>query len=67
MPGESGIFVILLFLVLPGIIWLWALIDALRNEFNGSNKLVWILLILFLPFLGALLYLVIGRNQRIKT
>jgi hypothetical protein len=46
--------------------WLISLIDILRNEFTGSNKIVWVILITFLPFLGALLYDIIGFNQKIK-
>ncbi|WP_040006494.1 PLDc N-terminal domain-containing protein [Fibrisoma limi] len=51
------------FVLLP----LIALIDALRSSFRESNdKLVWVLVILFFPFLGAILYFVMGRNQRIS-
>ncbi|RIV27288.1 hypothetical protein DYU11_02960 [Fibrisoma montanum] len=49
------------FILLP----LIALIDALRSSFHGNDKLVWVLVILLFPFLGAILYFVIGRNQRI--
>lgn len=41
------------------------LIDVVRSSFRDPNdKLIWVLIILFLPFFGALLYLIIGRNQR---
>lgn len=61
--GIFGILIIaLLFLLIP----LIALVDVLRNEFTDSNKLIWVLLIIFLPFLGALLYLLIGSNQKIR-
>jgi len=61
------IFILLILLIIP-LAWLWALIDVLRSEFtNSSNKIVWVLLIFFLPLLGALLYLLIGRNQKAKT
>ena len=42
------------------------LIDILRHEFTGYNKIIWILVIIFFPVLGAILYLVFGRGQRIK-
>ncbi|MFD2572791.1 PLDc N-terminal domain-containing protein [Spirosoma soli] len=43
-----------------------ALVDVIRSDFRGSNdKLIWVLVILFLNLIGALLYLIIGRNQRI--
>lgn len=40
---------------------LLALVDALRSS---NDKLIWVIVILFLNVIGALLYLVIGRNQR---
>jgi len=68
MPGETAFITLFFIFAIPSIIWLWALIDVLRSEFtNSTNKIVWILLIFFLPFLGALLYLIIGRGQKIKA
>ena len=50
------------FLLLPII----ALVDVLRSDFRGSNdKLIWVVVILFLNLIGALLYLTIGRRQRL--
>ncbi len=64
-PGGTWLFLSLLVgigILLP----LLALVDVLRNDFRGSNdKLIWVIIILFLNVIGALLYLVIGRNQRI--
>jgi hypothetical protein len=43
-----------------------ALVDVIRSDFRGSNdKLIWVIVILFLNVIGALLYLVMGRKQRI--
>jgi hypothetical protein len=44
-----------------------ALIDILRSRFKETNdKLIWVLIVLFLGIFGALLYLIIGRSQRVK-
>lgn len=43
-----------------------ALIDILVNEFTGYNKLAWVLVVLFFPFLGAILYFLLGRKQKIR-
>lgn len=52
-------------ILIPMILWFWALIDVLRSDFRDSTtKIVWLIAIIFVPFLGALLYLVIGRRQR---
>ncbi len=50
--------------VLPTII---ALVDILKSEFKGNNKIVWILVVLLANFFGAVLYFLIGREQKIKS
>ena len=46
--------------------WLFCVIDVLRASFIGNDKLIWVLVLLFVPVLGPFLYLFIGRNKRIK-
>jgi hypothetical protein len=48
------------------IMWLVSLVDILRNEFTGHNKLIWFLTVTFLPFLGPILYFFIGTDQKIR-
>ena len=46
-------------------LWIWALVDIINSRFREeSSKIVWCLLVIFLPFLGTILYFVIGREQR---
>jgi hypothetical protein len=52
---------------IAGIIALVAIIDILRHEFNGNNKLIWVLVVLMLPLVGSILYFFIGRNQKIPS
>jgi hypothetical protein len=54
--------VILFIFLLP----LLALISALMGEFPGNEKILWVLIIIFLPFLGSVLYFLIGTGQRIR-
>jgi len=55
-------------LVVPVLIlWILALVSVLRNDFEGTEKLIWVLVIIFVPFLGSILYFAIGRSKRIKT
>jgi hypothetical protein len=56
---------LLLFLFFGFILFLFVLIDIIRHEFTGYNKIIWIVILLCLPVLGAILYLVFGRSQRI--
>jgi hypothetical protein len=52
-------------IALPSVLWLYALADAIINEFGSfSTKLVWIAVLCFFPPLGTLLYFLVGRSQR---
>ena len=62
--GGGEFLFIFIILFIP-ILIISALVDILRNEFKGNNKIVWILVVLFLPLLGSLLYFGIGRSQKI--
>ncbi|MEM6517663.1 MAG: PLDc N-terminal domain-containing protein [Bacteroidota bacterium] len=53
------IFFVLFILLLPVL----ALISILRNEFKGNDKLIWVLVVLLLPFLGSILYFTIARPK----
>jgi len=60
--GTAELFIMLFFIVLP----LVAIIDILRSNFAGSNKLIWILVVLFANIIGSILYFIIGQKQKIK-
>lgn len=48
------------------IFWIWMLVDCAVNEpAHDNNKIVWILIIIFTHFIGALIYFLVRRNQRI--
>jgi hypothetical protein len=56
----------MIFVIFTFILYIYILIDILKHEFTGYNKIIWILVLVFFPVLGAILYLVFGRSQRIK-
>ncbi len=56
--------IVFLFGFIPTII---ALIDILKNKFEGNNKIVWVLVVLFFNLIGAILYFSIGRNQKLRN
>ena len=58
--------VTILISIVSFVLWLWALIDILKSDFNGSEKIIWLLVVFFLPLLGFILYFFIGRKQKIK-
>jgi len=61
MLAAFGIVFFLLVLIIPAIV----LIDILKHQFESNDKLIWVIIVIFLNFVGAILYLVIGRRQRI--
>ncbi|MFB9053941.1 PLD nuclease N-terminal domain-containing protein [Formosa undariae] len=67
MLGVFQIIIILTVMFLGIIPTLIALIDIVRNEFSGNNKIVWILVVLFANFFGAFLYFSIGRKQKLSV
>jgi hypothetical protein len=50
------------------VVWVSTIVDIVRSEFvSPSNKTVWMLLVIFLPMLGMLLYFMFGSSQKHKT
>jgi len=50
------------------IAWMSTIIDIVKSEFIcPSNKTVWMLLVIFVPLLGMLLYFIFGHSQKHKT
>lgn len=47
-------------LVLPVL----ALIHMSQNNFRGRHRLIWVLIIVFLPFFGPILYFIMGKRYR---
>jgi len=44
--------------------WLWMLIHAITNKgITDTEKIVWVIVIIFLPFLGSLIYFFVGRPK----
>jgi hypothetical protein len=44
-------------------VWLWALVDAIRNPaLDSTTRLMWVLVIILTQLIGAVIYLVIGRT-----
>ncbi|QDV53803.1 PLDc N-terminal domain-containing protein [Gimesia fumaroli] len=53
--------------VLAFVLWIWMLIDCLKNEPSvGNDKIIWALVIIFLNGIGALIYYLVRRPERIK-
>lgn len=64
--GPSEILTIQFFLVVLVLLPLMALISVFRNDFEGNKRYFWASVIILLPVIGSLLYIFIGRQQRLR-
>jgi hypothetical protein len=66
MIGLSfGLFFLLLGIT-GTVFWIWMIIECATKEPNqGNEKIVWILVIVFTHWIGALIYFFVRRPQRI--
>jgi hypothetical protein len=56
---------LLLFVAIPGtIFWIWMLIDAATKERDSTDKVVWVLIILFTHFIGGAIYYFVRYRAR---
>ena len=50
--------------VLSMVFWIWMLIHAIQNKgLTDTEKIIWVLVIVFLHLLGALIYFFVGRPK----
>ena len=60
-----GLLFWMIFSVSAVILPLIALIDLLRSHFVNHDKLVWTIVVLFVPVIGPILYFTLGRKQKV--
>jgi len=50
-------------LLLALVLWIWAVIDILRSDFKDIvQKIIWLLVVIFFPILGSIVYFQLGRK-----
>ena len=71
--GDIGGLIVLLFIlavVIPiaiacFVFWIWTLISAVQNKgLTEGEKIAWVLILVFVHFLGAILYFFVGHPKR---
>lgn len=62
-PGY-GLLIWTIFLVSYFVISLVALFDLLRLKLLNANKLIWLVIIIFAPIIGSILYFIIGKKYK---
>lgn len=51
--------------LLGSVFWIWMIVDcAMKEPSEGNDKLVWIIIIVFTHFIGAVIYFFARRPQR---
>ncbi|HEY5222045.1 MAG TPA: PLDc N-terminal domain-containing protein [Microbacteriaceae bacterium] len=61
--GLTGWHVIfLLFMILPFVLWIIAIVQIARTPASGTAIAVWILIVTLVPLVGAILWFAIGRR-----
>ena len=49
-------------------LWVWMVYDCATHESStGNDKIAWLLVIIFVPCIGALIYFFARRPERIRT
>jgi hypothetical protein len=55
--GSLGLFCL--------VFWIWTIVDCASNEpSEGNDKLIWILVILFVGIIGSIIYVAVRRPER---
>lgn len=54
--------------ILGVLIYAYTIYDVVSSKFAGNNdKLIWALIVLFLPLLGTILWFLIGRKATFRN
>lgn len=64
---SLGLFTWQAIIIVSVLLWIYCLLDILKNKFEQNDKLIWVLVVIFIPTLGSILYLAIGRDKKIKN
>jgi hypothetical protein len=67
ISGDEMILLLAPLILAAFVFWIWMLVSAIQNKgLNGTEKVVWVLVIIFLHFLGAFLYFLLGHPKRLN-
>ncbi len=59
--GTTALIIWLLAIIL----WIVAIVDIIKSSAPGNTKILWLIIVLVLPFLGTILYFLIGRGNTV--
>lgn len=53
---------LIVLLVLSIVLWVWAVYDLRKSRIATNSKLVWLVVLLFLPMIGPVVYFQINKQ-----
>lgn len=66
--AAVGLIVWLVLVIVQAVLFIAALVTIIGSKrYTGGGKFLWVLLVFFMPFLGALGWFLLGRNAQIRT
>ena len=65
--GAAMMIVMLILTLACAAFILWMLVDALANEPDPMQKLVWAVVIFLFPLIGAIVYFAVRKSARTRT
>lgn len=61
---EELLWIILILGIVAVGLWIWGLADILKGTFRGNgSKMLWLVVVIFFPIIGVILYLLFGRRR----
>lgn len=65
VPLFLGLILLTILIINIVIVWFISMFDLLKSEFtNNSNKWIWLISLMFMPFVAPFFYLVIAEKQK---
>lgn len=63
--GFTGIAIIMIVAVLVlQIAWILTIVKIIRSDMHRDDKLLWLLVVIFMQILGMMLYYIVGPKSR---
>ncbi|WP_157156764.1 MULTISPECIES: PLD nuclease N-terminal domain-containing protein [unclassified Diaminobutyricimonas] len=56
----------LLFVIVPLALFVWAIVSVAQTPAEPTPKVLWVLVVLFFPLLGPILWFTIGRPAALQ-
>ena len=67
MLFQSIMNVLPFMLVFAALFWIWMIYDCVTHEPPSERRIIWLMIIIFTNFIGALLYYFVRRPERLRT